>query len=98
MRIVYAFYCGLSREEAPYVSIPLNTVVEMAPSPFGCRTERYVLYKPPEVKSDGQDEPMAATTSNGKNESNTTFSGLSKQLQQASVDQLHLRDVDPPSH
>lgn len=26
LRIIYAFYMGLSRAEAPYVSIPLNTV------------------------------------------------------------------------
>ncbi len=95
LRIVYAFYCGLSREEAPYVSIPLNTVVEMAPSPFGCRIERHVLYKPPELKSDGQDEPVSVKASNGND---IALSGLSKQLQQASIDQMHLRDVDPPSH
>ncbi len=57
LRIVYAFYTGISRAEAPYVSIPLNTVVEMIPSPFTCSVERRVLYVPPkELVSDGQDE------------------------------------------
>ena len=67
----------------------------MAPSPFGCRIERHVLYKPPELKSDGQDEPVSVKASNGND---IALSGLSKQLQQASIDQMHLRDVDPPSH
>ena len=36
LRIIYAFYMGLSRAESPYVSIPLNTVVELVPSAFNC--------------------------------------------------------------
>jgi broad specificity phosphatase PhoE len=61
LRIVYAFYTGISRAEAPYVSIPLNTVVEMQPHAFGCNVKRHVLFTPPEVlASDGQDEPDAA--------------------------------------
>ena len=36
LRIIYAFYMGLSRTEAPYVSIPLNTVVELVPGPYEC--------------------------------------------------------------
>jgi hypothetical protein len=36
LRIIYAFYMGLSRNEAPYVSIPLNTVFELNPGPFHC--------------------------------------------------------------
>lgn len=36
LRIIYAFYMGLSRSEAPYVSIPLNTVVKLVPGAFNC--------------------------------------------------------------
>jgi broad specificity phosphatase PhoE len=60
LRIVYAFYTGLSRSEAPYVSIPLNTVVEMTPSAFECKVVRHTLYRPSRaLRSDGQDEPAS---------------------------------------
>lgn len=36
LRIIYAFYMGLSRNESPYVSIPLNHVIELNPGPFHC--------------------------------------------------------------
>jgi len=36
LRIIYAFYMGLSRPEAPYVSIPLNTVIKLVPAAYGC--------------------------------------------------------------
>lgn len=39
LRIIYAFYMGLSRAEAPYVSIPLNTVVKLVPGAYGCPEE-----------------------------------------------------------
>jgi broad specificity phosphatase PhoE len=37
LRIIYAFYMGLSRADAPYVSIPLNTVVELVPAAYSCK-------------------------------------------------------------
>ena len=36
LRIIYAFYMGLSRAEAPYVSVPLNCVLQLVPSAFSC--------------------------------------------------------------
>ncbi len=36
LRIIYAFYMGLSRSEAPYVSVPLNCVVELVPAAYDC--------------------------------------------------------------
>lgn len=36
LRIIHAFYTGLKREDAPYVSIPLNTVVQLTPTVYGC--------------------------------------------------------------
>lgn len=88
LRIIYAFYMGLSRNEAPYVSIPLNTVIELNPGAFHCdiqvwsplgyilmSIQRYKLYDPPEpLPNDGQDEPIKRQPSR------------------------HLLSVDPPSH
>jgi broad specificity phosphatase PhoE len=60
LRIVIAFYEGKSRAEAPHISIPLNTVIQLDPSVFKCEVTRHVLYEPPaEVSLDGQDEPQA---------------------------------------
>ena len=57
LRIIYAFYTGLARSEAPYVSIPLNTVIKLTPSARDCATERVLLYRPTILlPSDGQDE------------------------------------------
>ena len=57
LRIIYAFYMGVSRAEAPYVSIPLNCVIELIPGVV-CRENRYHLYSPKkQLPSDGQDEP-----------------------------------------
>lgn len=59
LRIIYAFYMGLTRAEAPYVSIPLNTVIELVPSAFKCAEKRTVLYTPKKsLPKDGQDEPL----------------------------------------
>ena len=55
LRIIYAFYMGLSRAEAPYVSIPLNCVTQLTPSAFHCTEARHVLYEGL-VGHDGQTE------------------------------------------
>lgn len=61
LRIIYAFYMGLSRAQAPFVSVPLNCVVKLTPSAFSCSEQRFVLYTPPkELAPDGQDEPSLA--------------------------------------
>ena len=36
LRIIYAFYMGLNRADAPYVSIKLNCVTELVPGVYGC--------------------------------------------------------------
>jgi len=56
LRIIYAFYMGLSRSEAPYVNIPLNVVTQLTPSAFSCAVKRHVLYDGI-VGHDGQSEP-----------------------------------------
>jgi broad specificity phosphatase PhoE len=56
LRIIYAFYMGLTRAETPYVSIPLNCVIELVPT-FNCQEKRYHLYTPLKpLPHDGQDE------------------------------------------
>ena len=58
LRIIYAFYMGLSRSEAPHVSIPLNSVIELNPTAFSCSVKRHIIHVPlEELPSDGQDEP-----------------------------------------
>eukprot|EP00303_Exanthemachrysis_gayraliae_P004718 CAMPEP_0206010758 /NCGR_PEP_ID=MMETSP1464-20131121/12157_1 /ASSEMBLY_ACC=CAM_ASM_001124 /TAXON_ID=119497 /ORGANISM="Exanthemachrysis gayraliae, Strain RCC1523" /LENGTH=649 /DNA_ID=CAMNT_0053384393 /DNA_START=9 /DNA_END=1959 /DNA_ORIENTATION=- len=59
LRIVYAYFMGLPREEAPYVSIPLNTVITLQPGTYTCEETRELLHTKHEVNSDGQLEPDA---------------------------------------
>ena len=43
LRIIYAFYMGLSRAAAPYVSVPLNCVLQLVPSAFSCEEKVRIL-------------------------------------------------------
>eukprot|EP00606_Chrysophyceae_sp_TOSAG23-5_P000812 GSChrysophyteH2.ASY1.ANO1.1618.1 assembled CDS len=65
LRIIYAFYMGLSRAEAPYVSIPLNNVLECKPGAFSCSVQNHKLYHIEAQKSDGQDEPNGDVSMGG---------------------------------
>lgn len=71
LRIIYAFYMGLSRAEAPYVSIPLNVVVQLTPSAFHCAEHRHKLYDGI-VGNDGQHE----TDSRNKDKTSSSFTSL----------------------
>ena len=51
---------GLPREEAPFVNIPLNTIIEIRPHAYGCTEKRYVLLSKEEMLKDGQDEPITS--------------------------------------
>lgn len=59
-RLLYAYFMGLPREQAPYVSIPLNTVIELTPHAYGCEEKRYLLLSKEEMMKDGQDEPVTS--------------------------------------
>ncbi|KAL7511968.1 hypothetical protein ACHAXN_008925 [Cyclotella atomus] len=59
-RLLYAYFMGLPREQAPFVSIPLNTVIELRPNAYGCDEKRYVLLSKEEMLKDGQDEPITS--------------------------------------
>jgi broad specificity phosphatase PhoE len=69
LRILYAYFMGMSREEAPYVSIPLNTIIQLTPHAYGCQEKRICLMQKEEMFVDGQDEPV---TSMGKKRSSST--------------------------
>lgn len=56
-RLLYAYFMGLDRDEAPYVSIPLNTVIELTPNAYGCEEKRYLLLSKEEMMKDGQESP-----------------------------------------
>jgi len=59
-RLLYAYFMGLPRDQAPYVSIPLNTVIELTPNACGCDEKRYLLLSKEEMMKDGQDEPVTS--------------------------------------
>jgi broad specificity phosphatase PhoE len=60
LRILYAYFMGLDRKEAPYVSIPLNNVIALTPHAYGCHEKRYCLMMKEEMLQDGQDEPVTS--------------------------------------
>ena len=60
LRILYAYFMGLTREEAPYVSIPLNHVIQLTPNAYGCHERRVCLMDKSEMLKDGQDEPVTS--------------------------------------
>ena len=60
LRILYAYFMGLDRKEAPYVSIPLNNVIELTPHAYGCHEKRFCLMRKEEMLNDGQDEPVTS--------------------------------------
>lgn len=60
LRIIYAFFLGLKREDAPYVNIPLNTIIQLTPHAYGCEETRSILMDKSEMFNDGQDEPVTS--------------------------------------
>ena len=60
LRILLAYFTGLTRDEAPFVKIPLNHVMKLTPRPYGCDKEIICLLDNSEMVDDGQDEPMTS--------------------------------------
>ncbi len=60
LRILYAYFMGLDRKDAPYVSIPLNNVIQLTPHAYGCEEKRFCLMNKEEMLHDGQDEPVTS--------------------------------------
>jgi broad specificity phosphatase PhoE len=83
LRILYAYFMGLDRKDAPYVNIPLNNVIELSPHAYGCHERRFCLMRKEEMLLDGQDEPVtsmpekakkdAVDTNNKSKETETTI-------------------------
>lgn len=60
LRIIYAYFMGMARHEAPYVNIPLNTIIQLTPHAYGCHETRVCLMEKSEMFKDGQDEPVTS--------------------------------------
>ena len=60
LRILDAYFMGLTREEAPYVNIPLNHVIQLTPHAYGYHEKRVCLMDKEEMMNDGQDEPVTS--------------------------------------
>jgi len=60
LRILYAYFMGLRREDAPFISIPLNHITILSPHAYGCEEEQICLMPKTEMVSDGQDEPVTS--------------------------------------
>lgn len=43
LRIIYAYLCDLPREEAPFISVPLNHVLKLVPNAYGCDVSKHCL-------------------------------------------------------
>uniref|UniRef100_A0A7S0HA45 6-phosphofructo-2-kinase domain-containing protein n=1 Tax=Amorphochlora amoebiformis TaxID=1561963 RepID=A0A7S0HA45_9EUKA len=55
IRILYAYFKGLSREMAPHVKVPFDTVIKLVPKPYNCEETRNVLLKPEFISSSRSD-------------------------------------------
>ena len=55
LRILYAYFTGMSRQDAPFVKVPLNHVIRLSPTAYGCEEETICLLRKEEM-DDGQDE------------------------------------------
>ncbi len=52
LRIVYCYFMGIDRAKAPFVKIPLNTVIKLVPAAYGCNEERICLIPGDVAKKD----------------------------------------------
>mmetsp|Transcript_5548 Transcript_5548/g.7097 ORF Transcript_5548/g.7097 Transcript_5548/m.7097 type:complete len:482 (+) Transcript_5548:296-1741(+) len=59
LRILLAYFTGLTREESPFVKVPLNHVIKLTPHAYACDEEVICLYEKDDVLNDGQDEPVS---------------------------------------
>mmetsp|Transcript_42295 Transcript_42295/g.67728 ORF Transcript_42295/g.67728 Transcript_42295/m.67728 type:complete len:496 (-) Transcript_42295:2268-3755(-) len=55
LRIFYSYFVGESREQAPFVSIPLNTIIKLEPQTYSCKVTRIKLN--PTGDNTSEDEP-----------------------------------------
>jgi broad specificity phosphatase PhoE len=43
LRVLYAYVIGEPRDNCPFLSIPLHTVIELVPTAYGCDERRFEL-------------------------------------------------------
>ncbi len=55
LRILYCYFMGDSREDAPFISIPLNTVIKLEPKTYFCEVSRIPLNA--KYRSNSHEEP-----------------------------------------
>jgi broad specificity phosphatase PhoE len=53
LRILHAYFTGKTRQEAPFASIPLNTVIKLVPGTYKCEEHRIRLLSPPVEEGSG---------------------------------------------
>ena len=46
LRIIYSYFMGKDREEAPFVKIPLNNIIELVPGTYKCEEKIHRLLPP----------------------------------------------------
>jgi len=94
LRILYAYFMGLDRKEAPYLSIPLNNVIELTPHAYGCHEKRYCLMMKEEMLVDGQDEPITSMPMDNGNCGNGSSNNENDYID---VDATHTNNIAPSS-
>ena len=52
LRIIYCYFMGIDRAEAPFHKIPLNTIIKLVPAAYGCNEERICLIPGDVAKKD----------------------------------------------
>jgi len=101
LRILYAYFMGLDRKEAPYLSIPLNNVIELTPHAYGCHEKRYCLMMKEEMLVDGQDEPITSMPMDngncGNGSSNNETDYIDGNGNGTAVDATHTNNIAPSS-
>jgi broad specificity phosphatase PhoE len=56
LRALYAYVMNLPPSQCPFVSIPLHTILELEPTPYGCDERRLDLPPPAEPEKYRQSE------------------------------------------
>ena len=60
LRILYAFFTGLSQNDAPFVPIPLNHAIRLDPRAYSTKEVRTCLLLKEYILTDGQVEPVTS--------------------------------------
>jgi broad specificity phosphatase PhoE len=79
LRCIYAYFMNFSKEELPYLKIPLHTIFKLTPKAYGCHEERFPVDVPAtdtfRAKPKDTDSPSVSPILHAVNES--IMSGIS---------------------